>query len=761
MSRLLLSLTTIMFVGFALNSASAQGTNPPQNAASPPQPKIVGSPVIIVDRNTGAGAVLLNLRNSNPAPTTLDISLTGTVNTSTNVKPTITFKDPPGEKEMPDLSKEGVTVYRLSIPPDQVRSVLVMATKVSEAGEYEVELSNRDDMFGKVKIINLPFAVTLDGPNPNEANLSMVASSPTTLTLKNDDPVAYPLIWRLSINGREVCGDKLTLAAKGLGLIQCHPSLPFSPTRIQDLFKVESTKDHSLVLYPEVSGWFDKSSPWKRIPVTASLSYFGPTTQQFGGFLVILVVLLAGGLTSLILSQALPNRLKRLNIKERLMNTSRATANLSSKIGSRFQVLLRLERSRLFDLLESRYILSPDFAEIVSRCNEGIDKLQARVVLVQQIDVVLEQLDQKLTLGPPPSQICEIEALIDGAKVLLMKTEPTDKDLEAAKAAIAEAARKVDNLNRVDPAFGESLAKKALDVQNDIKAVASSPTFVRITKVLPGPYAALQGVAAGTTTIAPASYTAVDMAVEKMLLLKDYVIQMDGTQDQNMLDRLAHREKKLLDLLQLQSWPAMRSARLLLREMKDDVYPERLEEKLIAGAATIVMEPLTARDKAPLEFCICFHADAIDEAAAKEEWTCEWAFGDNMNATGWSASHYYTLKKPGRFKAALPAEYTVEASFRNSNGDPLVDGSKNLITVKKQVQVQPSRDEALFGDRTVTELVKLAAALLIAVFALVAGAREQLLKLDILPGLVAVFMVGFSADTIKNLLTKAESTPTP
>jgi hypothetical protein len=54
-------------------------------------------------------------------------------------------------------------------------------------------------------------------------------------------------------------------------------------------------------------------------------------------------------------------------------------------------------------------------------------------------------------------------------------------------------------------------------------------------------------------------------------------------------------------------------------------------------------------------------------------------------------------------------------------------------------------------------LIKLVAALLIAVFALVAGAREQLLKLDILPGLIAVFMVGFSADTIKNLLTKSES----
>jgi hypothetical protein len=35
-------------------------------------------------------------------------------------------------------------------------------------------------------------------------------------------------------------------------------------------------------------------------------------------------------------------------------------------------------------------------------------------------------------------------------------------------------------------------------------------------------------------------------------------------------------------------------------------------------------------------------------------------------------------------------------------------------------------------------------------FGLIAGAKEQLLKLDLLPALVAVFMVGFGADQIKN-----------
>jgi hypothetical protein len=59
----------------------------------------------------------------------------------------------------------------------------------------------------------------------------------------------------------------------------------------------------------------------------------------------------------------------------------------------------------------------------------------------------------------------------------------------------------------------------------------------------------------------------------------------------------------------------------------------------------------------------------------------------------------------------------------------------------------------LLSERTVTEGLRLTAALLIAVFGLVAGAKDQLAKLDVLPGLVAIFLVGFGADTIKNLLT--------
>jgi hypothetical protein len=56
-------------------------------------------------------------------------------------------------------------------------------------------------------------------------------------------------------------------------------------------------------------------------------------------------------------------------------------------------------------------------------------------------------------------------------------------------------------------------------------------------------------------------------------------------------------------------------------------------------------------------------------------------------------------------------------------------------------------------ERTWAEGLKLGAALLIAVLGLAAGAGDQIAKLDVLPAVAAVFLLGFGADTIKNVFS--------
>jgi hypothetical protein len=61
------------------------------------------------------------------------------------------------------------------------------------------------------------------------------------------------------------------------------------------------------------------------------------------------------------------------------------------------------------------------------------------------------------------------------------------------------------------------------------------------------------------------------------------------------------------------------------------------------------------------------------------------------------------------------------------------------------------------ADQNVAELVRLAIALLIALTGLLAGGQEQLAKLDLVPAALAVFLLGFGADAIKNLLSPKQS----
>jgi len=135
-----------------------------------------------------------------------------------------------------------------------------------------------------------------------------------------------------------------------------------------------------------------QASP-KIIPADATADCTDPTRRKWFKNTTIIFILIFGGVCSLGLNFYVPNKLQRLNAKEKLAPLTRKTADLSSRIDSRLAVLLRLERSRLDDLLRSRMTLSPDFGGVVALVLAGISKLQARVDLAQQMDLALAKLE--------------------------------------------------------------------------------------------------------------------------------------------------------------------------------------------------------------------------------------------------------------------------------------------------------------------------------------------------------------------------------
>jgi hypothetical protein len=113
-----------------------------------------------------------------------------------------------------------------------------------------------------------------------------------------------------------------------------------------------------------------------------------------------------------------------------------------------------------------------------------------------------------------------------------------------------------------------------------------------------------------------------------------------------------------------------------------------------------------------------------------------------LHEKGWTVDHY--------FRHALA--YDVTATFSDWYGLPVANAAQAPKTETFNV-LPPTRPPK---SRTKVEAVRLLIALFVVLAALMTGARDQLMKADLLPGLAAVFALGFAADTVKNLLTQKQ-----
>src|SRR5205807_7178281 len=167
------------------------------------------------------------------------------------------------------------------------------------------------------------------------------------------------------------------------------------------------------------------------------------------------------------------------------------TSDLSTRVDSKLAVLVRLERSRLSDVLRSRSTFSPDFASVASESMTGAMKLKTRVGLLEIMDSVLGRLAKIIDVCSSPTQIDSINKRLEQATVLLNKAEPTDTDVLAAQSAIAEASAMVDVLNQKDANFSQDMAARLGMLKSDIDAITGMGTYNRVLPMIAGQLQAL------------------------------------------------------------------------------------------------------------------------------------------------------------------------------------------------------------------------------------------------------------------------------
>jgi hypothetical protein len=262
----------------------------------------------------------------------------------------------------------------------------------------------------------------------------------------------------------------------------------------------------------------------------------------------------------------------------------------------------------------------------------------------------------------------------------------------------------------------------------------------------------------------------------ELQMIREYVDLVEGlSSTSNLRTKITGHEAELLDCISRSSCEAAYAARLLLKEMKSGFFKEDIRGEIEAKRVRIKVDRGEIRRYQPCEFRLEFLKLNLNPAYARQEWTRRWYFTlgeETLIEEGWVITHYFGEELTYKLKIALT--HNVDGTILAvPDVDPFPEGEIHLVSEVKRKFGQvvmlllrghfdDARKEWKKGRRPsgkTLDYVRLAMALVIALFGLIAGAKEQLLKLDLLPALVAVFMVGFGADQIKNLLT--QKTPVP
>ena len=119
---------------------------------------------------------------------------------------------------------------------------------------------------------------------------------------------------------------------------------------------------------------------------------------------------------------------------------------------------------------------------------------------------------------------------------------------------------------------------------------------------------------------------------------------------------------------------------------------------------------------------------------------CHWDCGDGFPEVGWKIFHYY---------AAARSDINVTATFFLQGQPVPAAGEAKQINKKITVRPQPSAGPARHNR---AEYAHLGMALGVALIGLLAAAQEQLAKLDLFSAIVAVFLLGFTANAVKDIL---------
>lgn len=760
--------------------------------AAEPKLNLVGNPLIVVDplcNQDGKASGKVKVRNDSNAIVSLYLTANDVVS-----KPAGRIFNGKIVVTPINGSNDDQPSNKKSVAASEEIWLQIEVSGVGE-GEWEAVLQNENVDAGKIRIVKneLPFPISMDVPTPDAPELTFTAGQPATFKLKNDGPRDYQVTWEYSIDGHtlrpndsmsdtswwrtllshskavqeKVAVSPINLPRNGVMQVNFHLPANWFGSRFAGLFKDNVQDGRLVIVHAEPA--CKTTAAIKVFKVKTHLATSSGNHRELWSDVVIFFVLLLGGLCSLTLNFVLPNQMRRQKLKEKLVELGQQVSSLSTKLASRLRVLAGQEQRLLGDRLRNLTWNNPDFTTEMQNIELAATQVDKRIQLLDRLGTTRSSFESLSSLDLPPTVIVEIESLFKKVGDIAKKSVLADAEIQAAQAVIQNIQDRMDA--RSSPALVAGLSQRVQDLQADIKSpLAANAKWKEIEPNLKGAEDKVNS--ADPTKIAAKDYLALDRALFKLELAADYarlVAPLPSTDP--LWVSIQPHEADLIKALKLDSWEQLSLARNLLEQMRQGQFADDVSAAVSANKVQIKSDRILIRQYEPCEFWMDFPPQLYN-ASALSEWTCKWEFSNSNEQTlfeeGWQVSHYFQRAE----------EYSLKVTLIKNSDRTQVPVQKSAIPAIK-VQAEKRRrwikvisavitlhwaeahhewKKSRTGAIRVLETLWLVLAMFLALIGMIAGAKEQVLKLELVPAMIAIFLVGFGADQVKNLLTRKQPT---
>ena len=754
-----------------------------------PQPsplKIVGPTRLTLDPvcNARSGVTLASrLRNDGETPADFALSVGDVVSKTAGKIVMATASLTPPQEGTGQAARD-----RTSLAAREMVDFRVDIKGILDSGEWDVDLRNAGAVVGTLTIVSpqAGFNVKLDTATPDTPALAFERGRTAIVPIKNDDPFNYRVSGGYSVRGVASGVPEIALSANSSGELTLTPSEEWFAPSMRVLFK-EDVDDGRLTLrFSSLACPQDPAAPTRVLKARTTLNSWGTGGRDIRGNSLLLGTLLLGGLSSLALNFFLPAHSRRRATNAQLSVVARLIDDLPNQGDPRVRVSVSVERRRLEERLRRLQFYDTQFPAAMTEIEQGLTRLSTRLDLIAQMELALNRYWRQRCVIVSD----EIEELRRQLLDLLKRAEPGDQDIKAAQALISRLNELVTNFTAANADLAARLVKSVVRLRAHFDATAGdvgvSPVWQVLRARLANDFKEVLGASpvSDPAAIGPADYAPLARAIFILERAREFITLCGAA---HVSGALTPEQTGMLDALILdlraETWDSLQRGERRVRQLREGVSHDDVEAQIRDRRVQIESSRTVVRQFEATELRAVFLDKGVQNSAAREEYTCNWFFEEGaLRATGWTVSHLFPwatdpeleagessrgpLRQPWRFlkglvtkgpkKEAIPAvtksPFKLTVTFVRDDGFAVPGEIPTEIHVRPPVVVKV---RASFW----TELLRLSLALGIAAFGLIVGAREQIVKLDLLPALIAVFLLGFGSDRLKNFFTQSSPAP--